>query len=626
MLAIPLAPAAGHASTPSLIVFSADRAPQSSNEIFRLDPGGHSVNLNGIPVGDDQPLVSPDGKEVAFFSARSAPIGSGMRLYEVRIDGTHLRSLAPTLSVDDRAGSAAWEPHGDRLAAISLNKYGAPEALWILRPGHTANLVLLGGPLEPSWSPDGRVLVAWSESALRAFSPAGRRLWVRESKSFPAGCCGTSWSTHGLLASATRTRLKVYDEGGHKRFDVRAPHGRGGPPSWSPSGREVAFATGAVVEVRTAGGRLVLRKRVPTLDPHKQNSVVWASDRRLVAGVPVTGPQEGVDVRTGKFWKASSRWFDPRSADGKLAIVTTRAGANFEVGVAPVGGGPVKSYGGLPGCEQDGPPVASLQFVGRSRAVVYINACSKPFSHLYSVAPDGTDLHEISAIQPIAGTPALSPDGTQIAYTWAPPTGASQREIRVANADGTDARTLVSITSDCTYESPPAWSLDGKTILYSEETIGFTSACPGAPGSELYTVPAAGGAPHDLGVAGSYPIWGPTRIAYQRAGDGALMTANPDGSDAVVVAQTSGTRAWSPDGRLAYSAFDPQPNVIVGSTQVQLPFVQVTSLSWSPDGTRFVVTAAKTETAPLDLYTIRTDGTDPIQLTQGYNPTGASWR
>jgi Tol biopolymer transport system component len=314
-------------------------------------------------------------------------------------------------------------------------------------------------------------------------------------------------------------------------------------------------------------------------------------------------------VRTRKLWAASSQWFNPRSPDGKLAIVTPQATTSFEIGVEPAGGGPIKSYGALPACRQDTAPVDALQFAGRSRSVVYESSCSKPYSHLYSVASDGTGLREISAIGPNAGQPALSPDRTEIAYTWAPSTGGgpSGAQIRVANIDGTDARVLATPPSNCTNDASPTWSPDGKTILYSEETTGFTAACPGDPGSELYTVSAAGDVPHDLGVAGSYPIWGPTRIAYQRATDGALMTANPD-------------------GRLAYAAFDPQTNVIVGTTQVHLPFAQLTSLAWSPDGTSFVVTAAKTKTAPLDVYTVRTDGTDPVQLTNGYNAAGANWR
>jgi Tol biopolymer transport system component len=70
----------------------------------------------------------------------------------------------------------------------------------------------------------------------------------------------------------------------------------------------------------------------------------------------------------------------------------------------------------------------------------------------------------------------------------------------------------------------------------------------------------------------------------------------------------------------------PGTTVVVGSTQVQLPFVQLTSLAWSPDGTRFVVTAQKTQTSPIEVYSVRTDGTDPIRLTTGYNARSADWR
>jgi Tol biopolymer transport system component len=43
------------------------------------------------------------------------------------------------------------------------------------------------------------------------------------------------------------------------------------------------------------------------------------------------------------------------------------------------------------------------------------------------------------------------------------------------------------------------------------------------------------------------------------------------------------------------------------------------SLAWTPDGTRLVLTAAKTQVSPLDVYTIRSDGTDPVQLTEDYD-------
>lgn len=181
-LAIPFGPAAGHASTPSLIVFSADRLPLFAGEVYRADPSGHRVDLSRSPSSDTQPLVSPDGKHVAFFSDRSGAIG----VYEVRIGGTHLRNVGPA-SPQEEGDSLAWQPHGPRLAAITTDR-AAVDTLWILRSGHKPRRVYSSrrGVLEPSWSPDGRVLLAWSGGAWRGFSPSDRRLWAHET---PSGCC-----------------------------------------------------------------------------------------------------------------------------------------------------------------------------------------------------------------------------------------------------------------------------------------------------------------------------------------------------------------------------------------------------------------------------------------------------
>jgi Tol biopolymer transport system component len=54
--------------------------------------------------------------------------------------------------------------------------------------------------------------------------------------------------------------------------------------------------------------------------------------------------------------------------------------------------------------------------------------------------------------------------------------------------------------------------------------------------------------------------------------------------------------------------------------------VAVTSLAWSPDGSRFVVTGRTTQTGPYDLYTVNTDGNDPVQLTRNYDALAAGWR
>ena len=154
-------------------------------------------------------------------------------------------------------------------------------------------------------------------------------------------------------------------------------------------------------------------------------------------------------------------------------------------------------------------------------------------------------------------------------------------------------------------------------VLYSE------TGCD-EPG-ELFTIPAAGGAPHDLHLAGVNPAWGPSKIAYQGAlnTSGGIWTANPDGSSLTKISSTGHDPAWSATGTLAYLVA--AATLTVGSNPVHLPFASVTSLAWAPDGTHFVVVARKTKNAFQDVYTVKTDGTDPVRLTKYYDASGANW-
>jgi hypothetical protein len=72
-----LAAASGGAAGPAPppILFAADNEPALSGDIFRLDANGHLVNLSKSPFADEYPLVSPDGRRVAFVSERGGGPG-----------------------------------------------------------------------------------------------------------------------------------------------------------------------------------------------------------------------------------------------------------------------------------------------------------------------------------------------------------------------------------------------------------------------------------------------------------------------------------------------------------------------------------------------------------------------
>lgn len=619
---------ASRAGTTSLIVFSADRAPSVSGEIYRVDPGGRVVDLSNSPYQDTNPSVSPDGKRVAFLSNRSGAEG----IYEVGIDGKGLVRVAPSLDVtcdyspgSEECPALAWQPHGDRLAIGS----------WIVGRGDTAPVHFASTSGADGWSPDGRELLALVsprgsnlETAV-AVSPRGRSLWrIRNVSQIPP-----IWSPRGLLAVAVggdapgaRQAISVYDEAGKLRFTVRVGSPKLFPSAtWSPNGRLLAIASGKTLEVRTAAGCVLLRRKVA--DVLDWGNVDWIGNERLalILGTDV----RILDLRTGTMRPASKRFLHLTSPDGKLAVLTPASGGGFALRVAPTVGGPAKTYTHVPGCDQGGgwyADVGQVAFVPHSRAVVYASICSSAFPGLYSVpASGGTPRPITQAPREPHASPALSPDGTEVAYSTACDEhlcDGPAATIDVASMDG--AERAVTTADKCVTDESPTWSPDGATILFAR----WPNCGGGQP--ELYTVAATGGSPtiHDLGISGTWPAWGPSKIAYVSIAPGSagIWTANPDGSDPMHVAAgvTDFSPAWSPSGQLAYLTGTYGTKLVVGSTQAQLPFTRVTSLAWSPDGARLVVTAAKTAVSPLDVYTIAPDGTDPVQLTTDYDALNAT--
>jgi Tol biopolymer transport system component len=601
----------GAATQSSLIVFSADRAPIVSGEVYRLDPNGHRVDLSKSLYPDLFPAVSSNGKKVAFVRDLGA---AGSRIYEVGITGHGLVRFAPKLPRLGEVGcdpGLAWQPASDRLAAGVCGGRGSK--LWILQP-HRQPIVLAAG-LSPSWSPDGRVLVGSTPSptgasVVHAFSPTGSALWQAPGKSYLS-----SWSSTNLLAVPSNTGLAVYDESGHRMLKES---GRvSAAPAWSPNGQLLALIIGDRLEVRTPSGEGVLYyKRLPGAD-----GLTWnGNDHVIIGGFRY---MKSLDVHTGKLTSATGNWFAPRSPNGKLAIITPKSGNGYTINVAPAAGGSGKTYTHVPQGYDDGPvvPIRNLQFVGSRRSVVYASYNPEPFLNLYTVAPSGGAAHQLTGVKPYASQPQFSPDGSKIAYSWAQFTGMTCKgcalQIRVADADGTGMRILTT-PQDCTFDNSPTWSPDGTKIMYSE------TGCDN-PG-ELFTVPAAGGTPDDLHLAGTSPAWGSSKIAYQGAlnSSGGIWTANPDGSSPTKVSASGHTPAWSATGTLAY--LTGAATVKVGSNSVHLPFASVSSFTWSPDGTHFVVVARKTKTAFPDVYTVKVDGTNPVRLTTNYNAGSATWR
>ena len=595
------------------IVFSADRAPSLSGEVYRLDSDGRLVDLSNSPFSDFGALVSPDGSSVVFGTHRP---GGG--IYVVSVDGSRLQRLeTPPLGVgEDERFDFAWAPNSKQLALSAGT--GTAASLSLVAPGRSPRVLARKFVFQPKWSPDGRLVTGFVGRGINAYRATGGLAWRAPTSDFVF----VPWSKRGLFLTVLHGRIRVLDERG--RLHLSFP---GRTAAWSPDGTGIASVTRDRVEVRSSAGRVLLRKRLKEL-ARRRTGMVWAGPRRVIV---FTNRPIAVDIRTGRVTRVSNRYFGTRSADGRFVLETSKHGSQFAVSVVRIAGSRVQTYGLVGGCFDDGGPraaVQSLQFVPGRKSLVFESYCPEPPTDLYAVARDGAALTKLTGGGKQYTTPVWSPDGTKIAYTRFDFRDLTCRgcpgSIWIADADGGNAHVLVP-GNDASSESEiaPSWSPDGMRILFTRTGPTFAPT--------LFVVPAAGGTPTNLHISGYESSWGPTRIAWIDIGTNptSLGTAKPDGSDRQELAEGEvNSPAWAADGRLAYlDGFTTAVIVSGASTQrVHLPFERVTSLGWSPDGTRFVVAAQAAGTPAPDIYTLRADGTDVRRLTTDLDAGSPNWR
>jgi Tol biopolymer transport system component len=143
---------------------------------------------------------------------------------------------------------------------------------------------------------------------------------------------------------------------------------------------------------------------------------------------------------------------------------------------------------------------------------------------------DGSDRHIVTDGH--GEYPTWSPDGKRIAYA-----GGSYYDIRVADADGSNDRAL---TSTAAYDMGPAWSPDGEWIAYHTQVDYFPDLGESGmgPEMEIHLVRPDGSDDHRITsdmVEDSFPAWSPDGRYLVWSRHGELVVARPDGSGMVNV-------------------------------------------------------------------------------------------
>jgi Tol biopolymer transport system component len=220
-----------------------------------------------------------------------------------------------------------------------------------------------------------------------------------------------------------------------------------------------------------------------------------------------------------------------------------------------------------------GPGAATVP--GKPGLIAFVTTKVVSTQGVYSVRPDGTGRTRLPSAQ-IPTTPAVSPDGTRIA--WA----GDDSTLWVAEADGTGAHSLGAPGFS------PSFSPDGTQIAVSLLNDGLSIVDAASGAARQVTANVVSGPPH----------WSPDGawIAYvgrpQSQGpvtpNDALRIVRPDGSDDHVLVRNfdaNRTVIWSPDGtRLALST-NALELVDLNGKVTTYPSEQIAGpVAWSPDG------------------------------------------
>ncbi|MEO0342092.1 MAG: Tol-Pal system beta propeller repeat protein TolB [Pseudomonadota bacterium] len=139
------------------VVLSQSRG--GNTDLFRLDPfTGDSNQLTVSAAIDTAPSFSPDGSQIVFESDRSG----GQQIYIMPSTGGEAERIS---FGDGRYGTPVWSPRGDKIAFTKI--LGGEFYIGVMDIDGTNERLLTRSFLDegPTWSPNGRVLMFFRETA-----------------------------------------------------------------------------------------------------------------------------------------------------------------------------------------------------------------------------------------------------------------------------------------------------------------------------------------------------------------------------------------------------------------------------------------------------------------------------
>ncbi len=548
------------------------------------------------------PVLSPDGKQVAFVSDRSG----NYEIWLMNVDGSGLQNLTNDAAVDRYP---AWSPDGSKIVFAStrsgnwdiwvMNADGSrPQQLTIHR---MADMI-------PTWSRDGSKIafVSYRDLEYSVYVMDADGQHQRKLTTGGNGDWGPVFSPDGKQIAFVSSRSGHGDiylidtETGTQYKRLTDDPARDMLPAWSPDGKKIAFVSerggdrdlwiinndGSSPQPLTKG---IFKHRRPLYDVDREfveglgyYALSWSQDGSKIAYTNIRKDGKG-DIATlplripsptlasiqvqetqlthDESWKLFPAW----SPDGKqIAYIGTQGQGFSEIWVMDANGQNRRRLTDRPFTKFFEPSFSPDQ-----KSILFFSNQSSN-DDIWTMDSTGQNVKQLT-IDPAADFhPSWSPDGKKIAFI-SKRTGSNA--IWLMNRDGKDQQQLVKVgLDDC--DLTPAWTPDGKKLLFSarrETTEGkaselkceafsrtkppFTSSCP----SHIWEVDIetrqvrqlTSGDFHDGRVA-IHPNGSLIAFTSNRNNSWNLWLMDRDGGNLRRLTEYrgyNGYSAWSPDGK-----------------------------------------------------------------------------
>lgn len=272
---------------------------------------------------------------------------------------------------------------------------------------------------------------------------------------------------------------------------------------------------------------------------------------------------------------------------------------------------------------------AEAAFPGENGKIAFYKFVAGQHDNIFDANTNGSGLQQITSYKTTENSPAWSPNGKKLLFEKLFPNhdpGMRNTEIVLKNIQTGHTRRL---THNSVYDLAPAFSPDGTKLVFARNT---------SSGRAIYTMNLNGTGVHRLAekpdVLFDNPAWSPdgSKIAFERNEKLWVMNADGTNKKKVTTEPSQGEEQpdWSPDGseiafvrhvvNKASEIYAIKPDGTGLRNITNTPKVYEGAPAYSPNGKRIAFTHFDTETNLNDIWTTRAaDGSNPMQVTNTPN-------